>query len=404
MLSVLYGKSAQDFPKISDTESQVGSRLLWGNFMKSRHFLTTKLIGALLLMISIACAPANQQSDSIRRGATDGNNNGDPNSNTGGKRDRDRSEQANRAAAEKFFEDKIQPAFRVTAEPRCTNCHDAPRNTLGNPNAASEDIYNFAKMYALLKQGPYPNENEFFAWLIGNRTHPDPRICRTEQDAVCALAIEWWNVAFGEGSGGGSKIGEIQNVSPRGQISGYAMDPADDSVIFQVRIYIDGDKDEGTMLAEVTASQTTQVNGLSRQRGFSFRIPESMITNYEERVAYAYAVKDGEEIMLSGSPYKFIAFAPKGLNDPNVSANYPGEAQCAGCHGFNYESLYGALFSPTPLEGGTKYNNALFKRIGSQGQVPNGVSVTVDSHSAGKFEAFATRVIAWWEAEFGQSQ
>ena len=98
-------------------------------------------------------------------------------------------------------------------------CHDAPRNTIGNPDAADLAIFDFRKMYALLSDGNAPNNNELFNILIGNRDHPGQRICASEQDTQCKLAIDWWMVAFSPSGDGSFNLGQIQSVSPRGQVA-----------------------------------------------------------------------------------------------------------------------------------------------------------------------------------------
>ncbi|MFW7381454.1 MAG: hypothetical protein ACOH5I_21775 [Oligoflexus sp.] len=355
--------------------------------MKSNNRLTIGTLGAVILAISVACSPANQTTDSPRRQSTgDTGGTGDDTSGGTGRPKRDRNQDENTEAAAKFFDEKVQPVFRNTAIPRCIECHDAPRNTLGNPDAADTAIYEFTKMYALLKDGPYANENELINTLLGNRNHPGARICRTEQDATCALVIEWWNVAFGDAAGGAVKLGEIQTVSPRGQVSGYAMDASDMDKVYQVRLYLDGDKDTGTFLEEVAANRSTQINGLQQQKGFAVKIPDAMINN-TERVVHAYALVDGEEVELTGSPFQFIAYAPKGL--AVVGNAFPNNATGCGCHAWSYETLYGALLTPAPRDGGKADNNELYLRMSGARDHPQGGNAGI-----------ATASMAWWDAEF----
>jgi len=368
----------------------------WGIFMESKKRFIIATLGILPLAISISCAPANQSSDAPRREAiADGTGSDGTGTDTPTRRERNRDSSENRAAAALFFDEKVQPVFRNTAIPRCIECHDAPRNTLGNPDAGGLTIYEFSNMYALLKDGPYPNENELINILLGNRVHPGARICRTEQDATCALIVEWWNVAFGASSGGAAKLGEIQGVSARGQVSGWALDPKDDSVIYKVRVYIDGDKDEGTFLGEVNANTNTQINGLQRPRGFVLKIPDAMIAN-NERVVHAYVVKDGVEVEISASPFKFTAYAPKGLNV--VGNAFPNNALGCGCHSWSYETLYGALLSPPPRDGGTGFNNELWRRMSATAQ---GGVTPLPHPGAANSGAIANAVPGWWQAEFG---
>jgi hypothetical protein len=202
--------------------------------------------------------------------------------------------------------------------------------------------------------------------------------------------IEWWYEAFGE-DGAGSKIGEVREVSARGQVTGYAMDPQDESKIFQVALYLGGDRNEGTKLADVTADAQAEVNGILKSRGFSFKIPDTNITNAAEQQIWAYAVVDGEMEELVGSPLTFTAFAPKGQGE--VAAFYPSNLEgCGGqCHSWSYQTLYGALIAPSPNDGGTATNNRLYNYADPAQNVP---------HSGGGINADLNGLRNWWECEF----
>lgn len=334
--------------------------------------------------VSVGCAPSPQQAGKTGR-STSPSAPGDGNQQTPGGQTPGAPD-TNLTEARAFYNDKILPAWRNTATPRCMECHDAPRNTIGNPDAADLSIFDFGKMYALLSSGDAPNNNDLFDILIGNTNHPGQRICTSEQDTQCKLAIDWWMVAFSTSGGGAFSLGQIQGVSARGQVSGYALDPNDPNATFQVRIYLEGDKDNGQFLTEATANQSTTINGLLKSKGFSYKIPDSMIDNTEKQV-YVYAVKGEELVELAESPYTFTAYAPKGMGV--AGGTFPNAATGCNCHNFSYDTLYGALISPPPNQGGSATNNILTRMM-------NGST----SHSGGTNNGIATQSSAWWRCEF----
>lgn len=292
-------------------------------------------------------------------------------------------------AAESFFELQIRPAFRSATNPRCLDCHASPRDVLGNPDAADQAIYDFARMYRLLRDGSSFNENALFQYLIGTVFHPGQRICTTEQDPLCALVVEWWMTAFADSDVTG-KYGEIGVVSTRGQVSGWAMDPGGNAEPVTIRLYFNGDNEDGMLLTEQVANRNYFINGSQRPHGFIFQLPGEVIDNNEHQL-WAYAVVGDEEIPLSGNPFQYQSYAPRGL--AVVGNNYPGDPNCAGCHIFNYETLYGNLITPAPNEGGTATNNRLYNKV--SGREPHG-------GPNGGFPSAAS-VQRWWNCEFANN-
>ena len=164
------------------------------------------------------------------------------------------------------------------------------------------------------------------------------------------------------------------------------MDPNDPDAVFQVQIFLGGDKDSGELITTTTANRSTTINGLLKSKGFSFKIPDAMIDNTEKFV-HVYAMQDGKLVELADSPYTFTAYAPKGLG---VAVNtFPNAATGCNCHNFTYETLYGALISPPPNQGGSATNNVL------TGKMNNSIP-----HANGPNQGIATQASAWWRCEF----
>ena len=236
---------------------------------------------------------------------------------------------------QEFFDGTIVAAFRSTSN-GCLDCHDAPRNVLGNPDASDEGIYDYDKMFRLLKDGEFSNDNGFINPMLGEAPHPGDPICEDESDDLCALAVQWFDTEF---AGAGSRYGEIDKVDitfTRISVIGKAKDIDNPDNALTVKAYIDGQ-----MVGEGVADKF--------ENGFNFVLDGMSRDSTADVEVSLFAVVNGEEQELGGSPYKFTAYVPAG------AANFPelgplGLSAGCGCHTageHGYESFWPDLILPS---------------------------------------------------------
>ena len=359
-------------------------------FPKSLVLVTTctSLVGLL------ACSPkVDTYGGGKKTGAgsaqQDDNNTSSGNAGSGGV---DPKSAANRGseAGKDHFDGKMVAAFRDSSE-NCLSCHDAPRNILGVPDAADQALYDYDKMFSLLKKGEFSNDNEFINPMLGKTDHPGAQICTNEQSPLCALAIEWYKLEF-EG-GGASSAGLLEGVdliTTTHVVKGYAKDIDNPDQKLTVKIYMDGDKDNGTLVGEGVADrfQDTDIG----RHAFAISVPEADLDNRSRQI-YAYAVKGGEEQLLSGSPVNFLSVKQ---NDRFPGLNALVIRGC-NCHTpaveFTYDTLWPDLATPSnpnqPL-GPTNNKGYEFTQAGSD---------RASRHAAGA-QGDPNAYISWWCAEF----
>lgn len=287
---------------------------------------------------------------------------------------------------EDFFNGQIVAAFRKTSA-ACLDCHDAPRNVLGNPDAADEAIYDYDKMFSLLKKGDFSNSNGFIDPMLGKSSHPGDQICEDEGDDLCQLAVEWYNIEF---AGSGSQYGEIEKIeiSFTGvDIKGSAKDIDNPDTVLSLKAYVGGDKDSGTMVGEGEAD--------GFESSFIFRLTGVTRDSTEQEV-YVYAVVDGKEEELGGSPYKFKAYGPAGTTLPAI-----GIGNGCACHegGHSYSSLWPDLIQPLGGPSAAKgaavgpTNNYLY-------EFATGARGTRHGGSGAGQQGNAAAIADWWCTEF----
>lgn len=289
---------------------------------------------------------------------------------------------------EDFFDGSIVAAFRKTSN-GCLDCHDAPRNVLGNPDAADEAIYDYDKMFSLLKKGGFSNDNDFINPMLGEAPHPGAQICEDEGDELCALAVEWFDIEF---AGTGSRYGEIEKVdiSFTGiNVVGNAKDINNPDTVLALKAYVGGDKDSGTLVGEGEA------NGF--ENAYNFRLTGLTDSrDSTEKEVYIYAVVDGEEQELGGSPFKFIAYGPRGGTFPGAGAL--GINNGCACHegGHTYESLWPDLILPFDGPSASKGD-----KVGPQDNYLYNLATGArgDAHPANRVGT-AQAIADWWCAEF----
>ena len=255
-------------------------------------------LGMVLTIAFVGCTPAveTNQVPGSGRGDNDSNGSGSGSGSNGGGNTKEENVNGTKEG-EDFFNGKVVAAFR-DASANCLSCHDAPRNVLDVPDASDERIYDYGKMFGLLKIGDFSNDNEFINPMLGKTDHPGPQICRNEESPLCALAIEWYGIEFA--GAGASSLGLITDIKVQGVnrhvIEGYAKDIDNAAEKLTVKAYIDGDKDNGTLIGESIADkfQSSDIGN----HAFQVEVPAKQCRQQTESQIYVYAVKGGEEEML----------------------------------------------------------------------------------------------------------
>ena len=295
----------------------------------------------------------------------------------------------NLSAGESFFKKKVLGFIKESSSPRCLNCH-ATKDKLKGPGIQGPlDIYEYDHMKGLLQEGgEFADDNYLFNKFMGKLPHTGDRICRGAESELCKIILDWWGLEFGGSSL--SDLGRIVDVSATGLVSGYAQDITDPDADLDVRVYfIDGDN----KVELDTVKNDDRVHtggGVYVSHGFKVQIPENFIDNAEHEVE-AYVVDGDKEDIIARLEY--VAYKPRGQNNVQGFSNL-GVSGCGGCHsgGFPYAELWKSLVYPSPADGGSPTNNAMYE-ISQPG------SQRATNHSGGA-QGNPGAIIQWWCSEF----
>ncbi|WP_141734989.1 hypothetical protein [Oligoflexus tunisiensis] len=337
------------------------------------------------LIMAVACGPKAATDSTAQRGNTDalgGNPTGDPgtgnNPATGNKGPVVLPSQQT-AKAKSYFENKILPLVK---SPPCTDCHNDPRIVVVQQGGLAPQ--SFDTMFKLLKDGTGPNNNRLFNMMRGVVPHEGGQQCTTETSPFCAELQAWYKEAFGDGL---LNLGRISDISAQGTASGYAGISAAPTTVLPVRFYLDGESGKGVKIGEVMANLEANDNNIDGPHGFSFAIPQANIDN-KPHTLYVYAVQDGKEVQISGSPFAYAAYKGKGQN----AVSYPDFGSCTGCHnGKDYTSYWSNILTPPPDKGGEPDSNFLYNKAAGP-------------HSGGTFTNLQPAIRTWWCQEFPEAQ
>ena len=164
----------------------------------------------------------------------------------------------------------------------------------------------------MLLDGDYPTDNALMNKIRNEIPHAGGNQCQGGdqfENPICAIVIDWYKGEKGNESL--DKLGEITSVSFTGSVSGWAADAADSSKTFSVALYLNGDNKTGTKFAEVDANAAGNKAGIEGDHAFSGTLPDEALDG-EEHEVYGYVLVDGKEEPMAGSPFKFIAYKPRG--------------------------------------------------------------------------------------------
>lgn len=287
------------------------------------------------------------------------------------------------AKAQDFFNNKVLPLVKSAP---CTDCHADPRIVVQQKGGLAPQ--NFDTMYTLLKDGKGANDNKLFNMMRGLLAHPGGAQCTTETAPFCSVLQEWYRTVFGDGQ---LTLGRVNDIGTQGSISGWSGVSTAPTTTLKVRFYIDGETGKVPMFAEATANLDANDNNIDGPHAFSAKIPDASIDNKPHKL-YAYAVNNNTEVALSGSPYTYTAFKPKGVA---VATSYPDATfkGCNGsCHAFTYETRWSVLLGGFGTAGWGSANNSLYNKI------------TSGQHGGPAFPGgLNTALAAWFKQEFPET-
>ncbi len=318
-------------------------------------------VGAIALLLSCG---QQQPNNTVRRGESGGGNStgttptATPTTTPTGTLP-NRPTAAQLAKSNEFYINNVYPLFKGAP---CSNCHNDPRNLADPRVAGPQTILEHNAMFTMLKNGSGANNNKLINKLLNIDSHTGGKVCTDENASPCGKVKEWYKTVFGEGV---LSLGKVESINREGYISGYAGSVDSPTTIFEVKFYLDGEKGVGQALPTTKADKDGNDNGLSGSHVFSLQVPADKIDGKPHKI-WAYAVKDGQEIMLAGSPFSYTAYKPKGEATATSFAQV-GLAGCQGnCHpspSFGYAVRWSSLLGNGMDGTWTAKSNGLYDKI-----------------------------------------
>ena len=292
---------------------------------------------------------------------------------------------------EKYFTDNIEPMLVS----KCESCHAPPRIVVSNPGPRT--IFSYSDMVAKLLEGPSPSDNVLISKVMNKTNHRGGDQCKGSMSNSPCKEFKVWGekeTAKRNANSPSGGSGAVKDVTVLGVVAGWAQDPADASKKVEVKLYVGGPSDTGTLAGTTTANTGGYVEG---NHGFSLTLPPAMITNTEKQV-WAYAVQGDKLVLLAGSPMKYTAYkssaAGTAFYESNVKPQF--QAQCSSCHGApTIEGQFSNLVSPPKHLGGTPATVKLVV-MGS-----GGVGHSNGDRCGGANAGLCGQVQQWWTREFG---
>lgn len=318
------------------------------------------------------------------------------------------SDAQRKQAALAFFDSSLASVL----ESSCISCHVGPRVDVAQ--RGTEGIYVADNMYELMIEGSSSSDNSFYNKVNNkaNSPHTGGDRCATNQnicDLIIAFGQIWYEddglVAPPEPEYGLLDLNAINGTTNyQGVISGWAFNSVQPDEQVMVEIY-SGPIDTGTLLVSDTANRAGIPQGKTIPAGnhkFAVKIPDTMIDHGNEMDIYAYAVVNGDRILLGNAKETFYV-----MQDANFFENEIAQAvtagACGNCHAdWSLEGVYETMVIPKPSDGGTATNNKFYLAI-SGSPIPDPIDPTITrTHSGGNRGADLSNLLRqWWELEFG---
>jgi hypothetical protein len=263
-------------------------------------------------------------------------------------------------------------------------------------------------MRARISNGTNATDNELVRKVQGLISHVGGNRCPGGvSDSICRNITDWYAIEFQAPPvtptpppAAQGLAGMVTVVSSLGRVSGYAANTQNLSASVGVNFYLDGPSGAGILLnnAPISANQAGFNGGYTGAHAFSYYLPILYRDGISHQL-YAYAVDNGVETQLQGSPYNFTAYVSSidGYNYYNSTVRPILQNRCAACHSINYDQHFGSLLSPSPANGGSMTDNEMIN-------MPAGRHMNVN-HPGGnicgsKDNSPCVELQTWWDLEF----
>ncbi|MFK7828098.1 MAG: hypothetical protein AB8G05_28370 [Oligoflexales bacterium] len=347
---------------------------------------------------------SNQQSED---GSSNSNNQNEQNgSSNSGTSDADKSK-----ASKEYFELTLAPLL----ENDCISCHVGPRvpnDQLAGPRG-DEEIYVVEVMFERMTDGTSSTANAFYNRASNaDNDHPGGDRCAVDQ-AICDSIIQFGQLWYEDDGSQAPKdpefgllnLAETASVSNyAGYISGWAFNSVQAADQVMVEIY-NGTAAAGTLLVSTLADgPATPIDGTEIPAGnheFSVKIPNEMIDNGNEMDINAYAVINGDRILIGNVKETYYAPQNEEFFQNNIASIVEGN-DCGGCHsaGRTLDGIYSSMVNPKPSNGGTATTNMFYLNLANVSMAPN-----ENGHAGGNVcnqGNICNLIQQWWDLEFGQ--
>lgn len=292
---------------------------------------------------------------------------------------------------EKYFAANIEPVLTSM----CEGCHVPPRIVVSNPGPRT--IFSYTEMLAKLNAGPSSSDNALISKVTNKISHSGGDQCKGAMTASPCKDFKAWGdkeTAKRNANVPSGGSGAVKDITVLGVVAGWAQDPSDATKKVDVKFYVGGPSDTGTLAGTTTANTGGYVEG---NHGFSLTLPPDFITNSEKQV-WAYLVQGDKLVLLAGSPMKYTAYkssvAGTAFYEANVKPQF--QSQCSQCHGApTISAQFANLVSPPKHLGGTATTVKLVIK-GSGGDGHGG-----GNRCGGANAGLCAQVQLWWAKEFG---
>ena len=247
---------------------------------------------------------------------------------------------------ERYFEQNVSPVFKNS----CNGCHSEPR--FGG--TAPLTIYNYTFVQTLLLDGPSSTNNRLINKMRNIIPHTGGNQCFLNglNDIPCKVVVEWRLQELPDSSLG--IMGAIENISPSGNVTGWAKDPNTDTPI-NVIAYANGpfDNADTTLIGTFLANQAG-TSGTNTGFFYNFDIPDAL-KDGNTRHLYIYGITANANNLLPGAPKSFTIYTPTMADETST------------LRPFNHNSTPALVVTRSVMNNSTK---AFSHPLASMGELP----------------------------------
>lgn len=364
-----------------------------------------QVVGSVTLVLSVLfafthCVVQSPKKTSRTASSTDESNSSNTNTNTNTNTGNNNTGGNNTAAGEDFFNQTVKTTF----EANCMFCHDLPQNNPPVPGPVT--IYDYSIMKAMMMTGTSGSQNNLMNKIQAQPSHTGGNRCPSGlADPICDVIMDWYELENpGSNTGGnnnpGTPTGDVLDITPLGKVTGWGANPNDVNELVTVKFYIDGEQGgAGTFIGSTIAANPGFNGGYAGSHAFQFYVPLSYRDGTTHQL-FIYVSSNNQDYLMSQTPWTFAAYTTSsaGFNFYQQNLKPLLDAQCASCHGVNYDLHFNNLLEPTPAEGGTATNNQLVRmpagNFNGLGHPGGNICGSVNGSPCDLIQQ-------WWTIEFG---